>query len=450
VKRILLIVLFGAALCRAQVSDAPLALDDALSLAMRQSKATQLGRLKVDAADAELKAAQRTALPQIHAYGAATYLTDPLEVKVSRGSLTPVLNQTAAQFGLGPLNIAQFPSNDLSLARGSHTPSVGSIVVAQPLSQLWRIGSGVLAAKAGAAEARRGSEQISSKVRLAVEELYAGLQVESRHMAEKRAMLAWQERRLSDAENAQHSGELLDESVLGLKAAVIEARSELMRSQQDYARLSLQLADLIGRAGADHLVVAEALPAREERPLAYWIAQAVNNPERLIAAATLEKAIAGVRAARQTYIPEVTLVGGAFAQNGIPLVAKQDQMAALTLSWDVFDFGRRNADISRAVAQRRAAEVDRDRLEEDAARQIRLAHQDLVFADEQIALAGQAKAYRRRAAELAHQSTGNGLALETDALEADAQLKKAEADFTGAVCQRHLALLHLYFLAGKL
>ena len=449
-KCTLIMVLFSASLCQAQVPNLPLTLDIALSLAMRQSKETQLGRLKVDVADAELKAAQRIALPQIHAYGAATYLADPLEVKIGRGSLTSTLNQTAANLNIGPLNIAQFPTEDMSLAQGSHTPTMASIVVAQPLSQLWRIGSGVDAAKAGVAEARRESEHISSTVRLGVEELFVGMQVESRRVAEKQAMLAWQERLLHDAENAQHSGELLDESVLGLKAAVIQARSELMRSQQDYAKLSLQLADLIGRAGDDHLVVAEDLPVREEHPLAYWTEQAVNNPERQVAAATLEKATAGVRAARQAYIPEVSLVGGAYAQDGIPLVGRRDGMAGLTLNWDIFDFGRRNADISRAVAQRRAAEVNRDRLEEVAARQIRLAHQDLVYADEQIALARQAAAYRQRAAELAHQSAANGLALETAALEADAQLRKAESDLTGAVCQRHVALLHLHFLAGKL
>jgi outer membrane protein TolC len=143
-------------------------------------------------------------------------------------------------------------------------------------------------------------------------------------------------------------------------------------------------------------------------------------------------------------------VGGAYAQDGIPLVAKNNAMAGLMLSWDVFDFGRRSADISRSVAQRRAAEVNRDRLEEEAARQIRLTHQDLVYAGEQIALAQQAVAFRRRAAELTHQSATNGLALETAALEAEAQLRKSEADLTGAVHQRHLALLHLYFLAGKL
>jgi len=446
----LLTVLAAATVCPAQTTNTPLTLDEALSLAVNKSKAGQLGRLKVDIADAELKAAQRIAFPQIHAYAAATYLNDPLEVKIGQGSLTSAVNQAGSALGLGPFSFSQFPTTDMSLARGSHTPSVGSLMFIQPLSQLWRIDSGVRAAKAGVAEARRESEHIDAKLRFGVEQLFAGLLVESRRTTEKQAMLVWQEHRLRDAENAQQSGELLDETVLALKAAVIQARTELTRSQQDYARLSLQLADLIGRSGSEDLVVAEDLPARTEHTLDYWVAQAANNPERMIAAATLEKASAGVRAARQAYIPEISLVGGAYAQDGIPLVSRNNGMAGVTLSWDVFDFGRRRADVSRALAQRRAAEVNRDRLEEEAARQIRLAHQDLVFAGEQIELARQAVAFRRRSAELAHQSAGNGLALKTAALEADAQLRKAEADLTGTTCQRHLALLNLYFLAGKL
>ncbi|HET7535073.1 MAG TPA: TolC family protein [Candidatus Didemnitutus sp.] len=450
-KRILLISLLGvAAVCSAQTNNAPLTLDEAITLAISKSKAGQLGRLKVETADAELKAAQRVAFPQLHAYGAATHLRDPMEVKVGQGSLTSVVNQTGSALGLGPFSFSQFPTQDLSLAKGSQTPRVGSLMFVQPLSQLWRIDSGVRAAKAGVTEAQRESQQIDAKLRLAIEELFAGLVVESRRTAEKQATLAWQERRLRDAEVAQQSGELLDESVLGLKAAVIQARTELTRSQQDYARLSLQLADLIGRSGADNLVVADNLPTREDHSLEYWTSQAANNPERMIAAATLEKATAGVRASRQAYIPEVSLVGGAYAQEGIPLVSKNNAIAGLALSWDVFDFGRRRADISRAVSQRRAAEVNRDRLEEEAARQIRLAHQDVVFGDQQIALAQQAVAFRKRAAELAHQSAGNGLALETAALEADAELRKSETDLLGASCQRHVALLHLYFLSGKL
>lgn len=450
-KRIFLLTsLTAATICLAQTNNPALTLDEALSLAVAKSKAGQLGRLKVESAAAELKAAERIAYPDLRAYGAATYLNDPLEVKIGQGSLTSAVNQAGSALGLGPFSFSQFPTEDLSLARGSHTPSVGSLMFVQPLTQLWRIDSGVRAAKSGLSEAKRESAHVDAKLRVAVEELFVGLLVESRRTAEKQAMLAWQERQLHDAEVGQRSGELLDEAVLGLKAAVIQSHSELTRSQQDYARLSLQLADLIGRSGVDDLVVADNLPAREEHPLAYWTDQVANNPECLIAAATLEKAAAGVRAARQAYIPEVSLVGGAYAQNGIPLVSRNDAIAGVTLSWDLFDFGRRRADISRAVVQRRAAEVNRERLEEDAARQIRLAYQDLEFGDQQIALAQQAAAFRRRAAELAHQSTGNGLALEAAALEADAQLRKSETDLAGASQERHLALLHLYFLAGKL
>ena len=450
-KKILLLTFLAAATVgRAQTNNAPLTLDEALSLAVRQSKAAVLGRLNVEIADAELDAARRLRYPEIRAQGAALHLNDPMEVTVGRGSLTNILNQTAAELGIGPLGIDQFPTNNLSLARGSTNPRFGAVTVAQPLTQLWRIGSGVRAAQAGLEEAQRESEHIDAKLRFAVEQLFVGLLVQSRRTLEKEATVAWEERRLRDAENALKSGELLDESVLGSRAAVIDARAELTRSQQNYARLSLQLADLIGRSGADDLVVAESLPVRNDQPVDYWTAQAMNNPEYRVAAATVGKADAGVRAARQAYIPEVSLVGGASRQDGIPLVAETNGVVGVTLDWNVFDFGRRRADVTRAAARHRAAAVNRDRLQEDAARQIRLAHQDLVFADEQIALARQAVAFRRRAAELAHQSAANGLALETAALEADAELRKAEADLTGATSQRHVALLHLHFLAGKL
>jgi outer membrane protein TolC len=450
-KRVSLITfLFGAALAAAQTNPAPLTLDEALTLAVNKSKTAQLGRLKIDTAKAEREGVERLRYPLIRANAAATYLKDPLEVKVGQGSLTSVVNQTGSELGMGPFSFSQFPTTDLSLARGSRTPRIASLMFTQPLTQLWRIDSGVRAAKAGVAEAQRESAQIDAKLRLGVEELFAGLLVQSRQTVEKQATLVWQERRLRDAEDAQKNGELLDDTVLACQTAVIQARSERMRSQQNYARLSLQLADLIGRSGSEDLVVTEHLPAREEHPLAYWTAQAAQNPERMIAVATLEKATAGVRAARQAYIPEVSLIGGGYAQEGTPLVARHTAMAGITLSWDVFDFGRRKAEISRASAQRRAAEVNRDRLEEDAARQIRLAHQDLIYGGEQIALAQQAVAFRRRAAALARQSATNGLALETIALEADAQLRKSEADLTGAIQQRHVALLHLYFLGGKL
>ena len=56
-----------------------------------------------------------------------------------------------------------------------------------------------------------------------------------------------------------------------------------------------------GLAAGTTAVQVHVAPTREEHPLNFWTSQAVNHSERLIAAATLEKATAGVRAARQAY-----------------------------------------------------------------------------------------------------------------------------------------------------
>lgn len=451
-KRVLLALLLALPAAAAPTAAPALTLDEAVALALKQSKAAQLAQLKVDSATLGTDAARRIRYPTLKANAVSAYLADPLEVKVSQGSLTPVLNQVGAELGLGALtsSLGAFPSSDLSLARGNHTPVIGSLTLAQPLTQLWRIDSGVRAALAAQEAARREFARTTAQLRYAVEELFVGRLLADLRVAEKQTALAHAESRERDAANAHQVGELLDEAVLGLRAATLQARADLTRQKQEAARLSLQLADLIGRPGDDQLVLAPALPPRAEHPLDYWIAQAANNPDRQIAAATVEQATAAVRAARQADIPEISLLVGGYAQDGIPLVSRHSGTVGLTLSWDVFDSGRRRTERARAVVQRRAAETNRDRLEEEAARQLRLGYQDLAYAGELLDLAQQAFDYRRRAAELTHQSAANGLALSTAALDADAQLRKAEADLAGARYQRHLALLRLYLLAGQL
>ncbi|MFT3780687.1 MAG: TolC family protein [Nibricoccus sp.] len=450
-KRLLVAALITTAALAAEPSPKPLTLDDAVALALKHSKAAQLARLKVDEATSSLDAARRLRYPQITVMGVGAYIQHSTDITVSQGSLTPQLNALGAQLGMSQAAAAlgPFPSSDLTIAKGSYTPVIGDLTIAQPLTQLWRINSGVSAAKAGLTENQREAARITAQLRFSVEELFVGVLLGTKRLTENEAKLAAQERKLRDAENAQKVGELLDESVLGMRAAVIQAKSDLTRSRQQLERLSLQLADLIGQPGNDHLTLASDLPTREERPLEHWLSHAKDNPDRQIAAATVEKAASATRAARQARIPELSLIASGYAQDGIPIVPRRSASVGLTLSWDIFDFGRKDAEVARTAAQRRAAEVNRDRIEEDSAREIRLMYQDLTYATELVGLAKQALEYRQRAAQLAHQSTANGLALESASSEADTELRKAEADLAGANYQRHLALLRLYYLSGQ-
>lgn len=450
-KHLFLSAIFAATAAATEPSLQPISLDDAVALAVKNSKAAQLAHLKIEEANSSTDAARRLRYPQISASGIGLYVQQSTDIKVSQGSMTQSLNELGAQLGMSQTTAAlgQFPSTDLTLAKGSYTPVLGTLTIAQPLSQLWRINSGVRAAKAGLTESQREAARILSELRFSVEQLFVGILLANDRVSESEAKFAAQERKLRDAENAQKVGELLDEAALGMRAAVLQAKTDLTRSRQEREKLSLQLADLIGRPGEGQLVLATELPHRDEQPIERWLSEAKNNPDRQIAAAVVEKASAGVSASKQAHIPELSLIASGYAQDGIPLIARRSASVGLSLSWDVFDFGRRDAETARAVVKRRSAEVNRDRIEEEATRQIRLAYQNLTYAKEIVELAQQALQYRQRAAQLSRQSTANGLALETAALEAEAEMRKAEADLAGAKYQQHLALLRLHFLAGR-
>lgn len=429
-----------------------LSLESAVALAVQHSKEAQLARLKVEEAGWTATKARRERYPHITAYGVGGYYFRPLDLKIKEGSLTTTLDVVGNELGLGPLSAltGPFPSADLPLVNGSHTQWGGGISILQPITQQWRIGSGLLAAEAARTAARREADYVLGRLRFSVEQLYAGWLLEQARQTAAEARLAFVQRQLRDAQHAVQVGEALDDTTLGLRAGALEARTQVTRSRQQMARLALQLADLIGRPGVDDFQLEDRLPVRPQHPLAFWLARAAENPERQVAAALVEQARAGLRASRQTYIPELSAFASGFAQDGMPLAPETGGMVGLTLKWDVFDFGRRQADVARIRARHRAAELDRDRLEEQAARELRLAYQDFTYAGELIDLAQQAVAYRQRAAELARQATANDLALESKSLEATADLRQAQADLKGAHLQQHLALLKLYFVAGIL
>jgi len=430
----------------------PLTVDEATQLALQHSKGAQLTRLKSEEARIEANAARQQRYPRITAFGLGAYAFRPIDLSLREGSLTPALDSLGMDLGLGPLSptIGPFPSSDLTLVHGDHLLRFGGLTLLQPLTQQWRIESGVRAAESARLAADRETARALAEIRVAVEELFAGILLEEQRTTQHTARLAFEERRLRDAENARTTGEALDELVLGSQAQRVKAEADLLRSRQQRERLILQLADLIGQPGTTEFTLDPALPSRPSRPLGYWLAKVEQNPDARIAAAVVERARAGVRAARQAKIPDVSAFATGFVQGGLPLAPSTGGTVGLALTWDVFDFGRRHSDVARGLTRQRAAEIDRERRGEEAARLIRVTYQDFEHAGEIVALARQARAYRRRAFELAQQSFRQGLALESAALEAESHLREADADVVAAQLQQHVALLRLHYLVGEL
>ncbi len=438
-------------LASAALAGAPLSFDEAVSLAVQQSKGAQISVAKAAAAEAAAVNARRQRYPRVQAYGLSGYYFRPIEVQLRRGALTPLLDNAGQALGMGPLSstLGEFPANDLTLVRGGRTETIGAITVLQPLSQLWRIDSGVRAARAEAEAALREGDETTRRIKAGVEQLFAAIQLEDARRAAYEARVAHARQQLKDAENAVAVGERLEDAALGARAALVSAQTDLTRGAQQRARHLLQLADLIGRAGDEQIEIVPALPDHAVHPLEYWLAKAERNPATRIAAALADKAEAGTRAARQAYIPELSAFATGFAQDGMPLLPEHGGTVGLTLTWDLFDFGRRGSELARSRSLQRAASLDQARLQEEARRQVRIAYQDFTHAGELVSLAEQNAAYRRSAAELARRNVDRGLALPEKALAAEADLRQAEADLLGARLQRHLALLTLATLVGE-
>lgn len=433
-------------------AETPLRLEEALKLAVSQSKAAQISKLKAEEASASLDRARRERYPILSVIGTSAYTPSPYRVELAQGSLSPMLDAVGTRLGMGPLTptTGPFPSENTTLLKGNRSINLGGLSLIQPISQQWRIGSGIDAARAEQEAARLEEAKITAQLRYSVEELFAAILVENRKFAALEAKLGYQKAQLQDAEHARTVGELLDDAVLGLQAECAQTEAALTGSNQQRTTLGLQLADLIGRPGEAQLAVEETLPDRREFPLDHWLACVSRNPDRAVAAAVVRKAEAGVRASRQANIPDIALFAAGFEQSGIELMSDSNAIVGVMLKWDIVDFGRRSADTRKSLLQRRQAELNRDRIEEEASRQVRITYREMAYADDLIRLADKAAGYRRRAAQIAHQSLDNGLALPSKALSADADLRQAEADLFAARTKRHLALLRLYWLGGEL
>ncbi|WP_221031584.1 TolC family protein [Actomonas aquatica] len=432
-----------------------LTLDVAVDRALERSKGSQIMTAKTREAEAERRLAEKKRLPEVRVFGLATYDLEQTNLSVDRGDLNTLLDSAAVAAGLDPLTpiLGPFPADELVLARGERVRSVVGLTVMQPLTQQWRIGSGITAAEAAAELAAVELENTRTQLREAVEKLWIGLRLESARHEAALARVQAREAQLVDARNAQAAGEVLDAAVLGAQAQLTEARTAELQSRQRREALVWHLADLIDwdrDSLGDAMITDSPLPERESRSLAAWLDAVEEHPEFRAAQATERRAEAGEAATRQERIPDVTAFATVSHQEGLPLLPNDVGTVGLALTWDPFDFGRRRAEAERSAAQSQQAALNRERVQEELSRSVQVAYQSWEHAQESVVLAREAESYRERLYSLEQDAVSAGEALPTAALTAKADWLEARTDRLGAELQAHLALLRLHALAGAL
>ncbi|WP_263410850.1 TolC family protein [Terriglobus tenax] len=342
-KRYLFALMVTATACAQQAAPVHLTLNEAIDQALRQNRTLELARLEVSGKQREKDEARSHYFPQLSNESQASHITELQGVTLPKGALG---NNT--------------PVETVTVGQGASTSYLSRTMLNQPMTQLFKVHEGNKAAAAGVKVAEIELEDARDTVALKVRQVYYGVLIAQwkKHAAEQQ--LKASEASLQEAHDQVQRGEALDVSELESRASVLQARQDLLTEQLAISDTSLTLAYLLGLPVNTVFDLDETsanaavdLPSRAE-----GIRRALTeSPEVRSAKATVERARAGLAVARDAYIPDVTAYAHYNYQSGIPFLVHNFGAFGVAFHYELFDGGKREAELGKSRIQLRQAEV---------------------------------------------------------------------------------------------
>ncbi|MGC8761892.1 MAG: efflux RND transporter permease subunit, partial [Bryobacteraceae bacterium] len=394
-----------------------LTLEEALAMARQQNSILKIQRLRIRESEEKRDAVRANALPRLSNESSLLYNSQLQNVAIPRGFLG-VLPQ------LGPV-----PSEDLRLLQGANTFGLSVSTLAQPLTPLIRIHAGTRAAEQDVRMAEEESRRAANEIALKVQEAFLGTLLLDRRIAAARLKAEAAEAARTDAANAIESGAALEVKLLEADARLLEAKNALLQLELQRADLVAELADLIGlEPGTDLELVPSPWSPPETAPLDAQLQRALErNPELKAAEAAVEKARRAVRAAQAEFIPDIALFATHAQQRGVPFLPSSNAAVGARMSWDVFDGGRKRAQVGERRAQLEQAEENLRRVRRRVQIEIEKARRKVERFADLTRVAERALQARREALRIAADAVETGVAPPVKLAEARAAAAEAEA-----------------------
>ena len=313
-----------------------LSLDDAIAIAMKNNRTVQTATMEMEKNDAGIAALRTRRYPQLNLrYTGAQQLT-PLDFTFQRGSLGTISTGEA------------IPTTDITISNPKEWGNQGQALVSQPISQLYRISLEIeqygLVKNIAEEQHRNAKTSVINDVRKA----YFGiLETQSSFKAVTDAIGFYKElvRLMTD--------HLQKKTIL--KADLLEAKSKLARARYDATKAEHalssqkeQLNHLMGRDLSTPFAVSEAM---EQPPLEMDQEAAVETamklrPEIREAKLKARQAEYGMKIKRSEYIPDVDLVASYITFPEMQIVPRDYAYAGVRISWEPFDWGRKQQELS--------------------------------------------------------------------------------------------------------
>ncbi len=256
-----------------------------------------------------------------------------------------------------------------------------------------------------------------------------------------------------EAQDAVLRGSALDVAALESRAALLDARQAVLTQNLQIHSLSLTLSDLLGlpletqlELDPDPSLGALTTPSREE---CIQIAQD-HSPEIRAAQQAVLKAKAGLAAAKDAYIPDITGLARYSYQSGVPLLVHNFGTFGASFTYDLFDGGRRIAEVKDSRTLLSEAELNLAKVKDEVAVQVETAYDKVEQLRSMVEVAEQALNARVELARLSDRQFEQTEALASARSEAHAKAASAKASYLEATLGLSLAQADLKRSIGQL
>jgi outer membrane protein TolC len=393
-----------------------LRLDEAVQLALKHNHLVRIAAFKVQEDQHAKEVARSAYLPVLRNDTFFSHVTDTQLIEIAAGSL-------------GSVGSTPIPTHNQILNQGGLNIFTSGTGLTQPLTELFKIRAANDAARAEVEASRGKARDTQNQVELKVRQLYYRILVtQSQHRAIEAKMRAVEDLQNERVQQVKY-GSTLEADLIESRAQSLQAKQDLLTLDLQQSDLRMQFNDVVGLPLNSEAVLDPDVPAptagssREE----YVKLALDSNPEIAEAKAMVEKASAGVRAAKREYIPDVEAYARYSHQNdSVPFLAPNFGTFGVHAGYDIFDGGKKRAVLAERNAQLDQAKENLARISEEIEVKVQTAYNKLERTKQMLAVSEELLAARKEAQRVSAQGLAQGTYLRSQAEAAIAQESVAQ------------------------
>jgi outer membrane protein TolC len=411
-----------------------LSMREAVELALRQNHALKMAHFALDAERQKQSGARSAYFPKITTESNLLHVSDLERVEVPAGTLGSLP-------GGGVV-----PSSNVLLPQGKETLESSGTEIAQPLTQLVKIREANKIAASDVAKSEASLQEASTDVVYRVHELYYRILTTQLLRDSAKAELLADDENLSESSEQFKNGSLLEATLLENRANSLEAKQTLLTAEMQISDSMTQLDDLLGLPLDTKLTLDPNVEIVSDEPSRDDALQTAmkDNPELKEAHSGLTRARAAHAAAKAEYIPDITAFARDSYQNGVSFVDHNFGTFGIHLSYDLFDAGKRQAQVRERKDEVSEAEENVERIREEITTRIAITYNRLETTRSMVDVAKEVLAARQASARLAENQFNQGATLASQrdasrATEMKAKMALLSASLDYCLAQDELA-----------